>query len=53
MPQRIVITQILLDFIVEGQHTGIISNIVLEERERSPEELRETLTRELRKVLFK
>lgn len=52
MPQRIATTRILLDLIVEGQHTGIISNIVLEEIERSPEELREALTRELRKVPF-
>jgi predicted nucleic acid-binding protein len=52
MPQRIATTGILLDSILNGRHTGVISNIVLEEIERSPEELREALTGELRKVPF-
>lgn len=52
MPQRIEITRVLLDSIVEGKHSGVISNIVLEEIERSPEELREALIAEVRKVPF-
>jgi predicted nucleic acid-binding protein len=52
IPQRIATTRILLDSIISGQHTGVISNIVLEEIERGPEELREALIEELRKVPF-
>lgn len=40
MPQRIEITRALLQSIIKGKHTGIISNIVLEEIERSPEEFK-------------
>ena len=40
MPQRIDITRALLDSIVGGTHTGVISNVVLEETERGPEGLR-------------
>jgi predicted nucleic acid-binding protein len=50
MPQRIEITRTLLDSIIEGKHTGIISNIVLEEIERSPEEFKEKLIAEMRKI---
>ena len=50
MPQRIEITRALLDSIIEGKHTGIISNIVLEEVERSPEEFKEKLIAEIRKI---
>jgi predicted nucleic acid-binding protein len=52
MPQRIEITRVLLNSIVEGKHSGVISNIVLDEIERSPEELREALIAEVRKVPF-
>jgi predicted nucleic acid-binding protein len=52
MPPRIEITRLLLDSILEGKHTGVISNIVLEELERSPAELREKLLAEIRKVPF-
>jgi len=50
MPQRIEATRFLLGSIIDGTHTGVISNIVLEEIERSPEELREGLLAEIRKV---
>jgi len=50
MPQRIEITRTLLDSIIEGKHTGINSNIVLEEIERSPEEFKEKLIAEMRKI---
>lgn len=52
MPQRIKITRLLFDSIVEGQHTGVISNIVLEEIERSPEDLKENLLAEIRNIPF-
>jgi predicted nucleic acid-binding protein len=50
MPQRIEITRALLRTIVKGKHTGIISNIVLEEIERSPEEFKEKIIAEMRKI---
>lgn len=52
MPQRVKITRNLLDLIVEGGHIGVISNIVLEEIDRSPEELRGKLMREIQKIPF-
>ncbi len=52
MPERIRITRELLDLIVEGKHAGIISNIVLEEIDQSPEELKEKILNEIRKVPF-
>ena len=50
MPQRIEITRTLLDSIVSGTHIGAISNVVLEEIERSPEELREKLASEMGRI---
>lgn len=50
MLQRIEITRALLHSIIEGKHTGIISNIVLEEIERSPEEFKEKIIAEMRKI---
>ncbi len=50
MPQRIEITRALLRSIIKGKHTGIISNIVLEEIERSPEEFKEKIIAEMRKI---
>jgi predicted nucleic acid-binding protein len=50
MPQRIEITRSLLRSIIKGKHTGIISNIVLEEMERSPEEFKEKIIAEMRKI---
>jgi exoribonuclease R len=50
MPQRMEITRALLRSIIEGKHTGIISNIVLEEIERSPEEFKEKIIAEMRKI---
>ena len=52
IPQRVRITRDLLDLIVGGRHTGVISNIVLEEIDRSPEELKERLIKEIQKVPF-
>jgi predicted nucleic acid-binding protein len=52
MPERIRITRELLDLVVEGRHVGVISNIVLEEVDQSPEELKEKLLNEVRKVPF-
>jgi predicted nucleic acid-binding protein len=52
MPQRIKGTQILIESIVKGTHAGVISNIVLEEIERCPEELKERLVGEIRNVPF-
>ena len=52
MPERIRITHELLDLIVEGKHVGVISNIVLEEIDQGPEELKEKLVNEIRKVPF-
>jgi hypothetical protein len=52
MPERIRITRELLDLIVEGKHVGVIWNIVLEEIDQSPEELKERLINEIRKVPF-
>ena len=50
MPERIRITRALLDSIVEGKHTGIISNIVLEEIGRCPEDLKKKLVPEMHTV---
>ena len=50
MPQRMEITRALLRSIIKGKHTGIISNIVLEEIERSPEEFKEKIIAEMRKI---
>ena len=50
IPQRIEITRALLRSIIKGKHTGIISNIVLEEIERSPEEFKEKIIAEMRKI---
>lgn len=50
MPQRIEITRALLRSIIKGKHTGIISNIVLEEIERSPEEFKQKIIAEMRKI---
>jgi predicted nucleic acid-binding protein len=50
MPQRIEITRTLLDSIVSGTHIGVISNVVLEEIERGPEELREKLASEMSRI---
>jgi len=52
MPQRVEITRDLLGLIIDGSHTGIISNIVLEEIERAPEEIRERLLAEISHVPF-
>lgn len=52
MPQRIRVTQLLLRLIKEGKHIGIISNIVLEEISKAPEELREDLLSEIREIPF-
>jgi len=50
IPQRIEITRALLRSIIKGKHTGIISNIVLEEIERSPEEFKKKIIAEMRKI---
>lgn len=50
MPERIRVTRVLLDSIAEGKHTGIISNIVLEEIERCPEKLRKNLVAEIQRI---
>lgn len=47
MPERIKITRALLESIVEGKHAGVISNIVLEEIDRCPEELKKKLVAEI------
>jgi predicted nucleic acid-binding protein len=52
MPERIRITRELLNLIMEGKHVGVISNIVLEEIDQGPEELKEKLLNEIRKVPF-
>jgi predicted nucleic acid-binding protein len=52
IPQRIKTTRILLDSIVKGKHIGVISNIVLEEIERGPLDLREKLFDEIRRIPF-
>jgi predicted nucleic acid-binding protein len=52
MPERIRITRELLDSIVQGKHVGVISNIVLEEIDQSPKELKEKLVNEIRRVPF-
>jgi predicted nucleic acid-binding protein len=52
MPQRIEKTRILLDSIVQGKHAGVISNIVLEEIERGPKELKEKLLTKIRNIPF-
>jgi predicted nucleic acid-binding protein len=50
MPQRVEITRALLRTLVKGKHSGIISNVVLEEIERSPEEFKEKIIAEMSKI---
>jgi predicted nucleic acid-binding protein len=50
MPERIKVTRVLLDSIMDGKHAGIISNIVLEEIDRCPEELKKKLITEIQTV---
>jgi len=50
MPERIKITRALLESIVEGKHAGVISNVVLEEIDRCPEELKKKLVAEIQAV---
>lgn len=52
IPQRIKSTRILIESIIQGIHKGVISNIVLEEIERCPDELKERLLNEIRNVPF-
>lgn len=52
MPQRIDATRVMLNSIVEGKHIGVISNIVLEEIERGPEEIREKLMAKISTIPF-
>jgi len=52
IPQRQEITRTLLDPILEKKHLGVISNIVLEEIDRSAEELKRKLLIEMQKVPF-
>ena len=52
LPHRVYITKMLLDSIKDGKYTGIISNVVLEEIERSPSEIRDRLLIEMRDVPF-
>jgi predicted nucleic acid-binding protein len=52
MPERIRITRELLNLIMEGKHVGVISDIVLEEIDLSPKELRQKLVNEIQKVPF-
>lgn len=51
-PERVRITRELFDLIVQGKHVGVISNIVLEEIDQSPEEIKEKLVKEIRTVPF-
>jgi predicted nucleic acid-binding protein len=50
LPRRVEITRPLLDSIIKGKSTGVISNVVLEETERAPGELKEKILEEIRKV---
>lgn len=50
IPQRMEITRLLLDSILKGRHIGVISNIVLEEIERGPLDLRGKLLDEIRRI---
>jgi len=50
LPSRIEVTKKLLDSIIKEKNIGIISNIVLEEIERAPKELKDRIILEMRKV---
>jgi len=52
MPHRVSFTRALINSILEGKHIGVISNIVLEEIERSPHGLRAKLLDEIRGIPF-
>lgn len=52
IPQRVEVTRAMIDLIIDGTHTGILSNIVLEEIERAPEVIKERLLAEIRDVPF-
>jgi len=43
-------TCLLLDSIIKGKNTGMISNVVLEEIQRAPADLKEKILEEVRKV---
>ena len=50
IPRRIEMTRLLLDSIIKGKNTGMISNVVLEEIQRAPGDLKEKILEEVRKV---
>jgi len=50
IPLRVEITRALLNLISQGKHIGVVSNVVLEEIERSPHNIREKLLKEIQKI---
>ena len=50
IPRRVEITRLLLDSIIKGKNTGMISNVVLEEIQRAPGDLKEKILEKIRKV---
>ncbi|MFQ6067601.1 MAG: PIN domain protein [bacterium] len=50
LPRRVEVTRLLLESIIKGKNAGMISNVVLEEIERAPGELKENILEEIRKV---
>ena len=51
-PRRVAITQRLLRAVAVGDHEGVISNVVQEELERAPADLREAILHEIRAIEF-
>lgn len=50
IPRRVEMTRLLLDSIIKGKNTGMISNVVLEEIQRAPGDLKEKILEKIRKV---
>jgi len=51
-PRRVAITRRLLRAVAAGHHEGVISNVVQEELERAPADLREAILHEIRAIEF-
>ena len=52
MPHRVVITRQMLNLLIEGEHIGLISNVLIGEVEKAPSDLRYKLFTEINKIPF-
>ena len=52
LPNRILVTRKLLDSIIRGGNIGFLSNVVIEEIERAPLDLKYKITNEIKDIPF-